>query len=384
MEISAAYILESAMRDTASPFEFDGPVPPDCMINRRAEADTIRAWTHESQLMALVAPRRYGKTSLIRKIASEGEKVGLMVVTADLFEVASLSDLVLRLERAWAQHTPEELRPAAGKILSSAQAGVSISGAGFALTMADKPTTDPEPALHALLELPAQLAQHRPGRILIVLDEFQSVAGVPEAQALIWKHAWQQRQSVSYLFAGGGPGMLSTAPDDRERPVGQMRTLQLDRLPAAELREVIKDRFAARNRDVSDVVDGLVAASERHPQRTMLLAHLLWQEVPAGERATTDDLEAAITAALRQVDAEARATMSGLTVGQRKVLRAVAEYGTPMAARALRALGLPKTTAQKAAPHLVATGLIEDTDQGWRVIDPLLARWIRTNYGTRA
>lgn len=372
------------MRDTASPFTFDGPVPLDCMIDRLSEADTIREWTRESRLMTLVAPRRYGKTSLIRKIASEGEKAGLMVVTADLFEVASLSDLVLRLERAWAQHTPEELRPAAGKILGSAQVGVSISGAGFALTMADRPTTDPGPALHALLELPAQLAQHRPGRILIVLDEFQSVAGVPGAQALIWQHAWRQRQTVSYLFAGGGPGMLSTAPDDGEHPMGQPRTLRLDRLPPAELREVIKDRFAAGNRDVSGVVDGLVAAGEGHPQRTMLLAHLLWLEVAAGERATPDDLEAAIAVALRQVDAEARATMSGLTVGQRKVLRAVAEYGTPMAARALRALGLPKTTAQKATPHLVATGLIEDTDQGWRVIDPLLARWIRTNYGTRA
>lgn len=372
------------MRDTATPFEFDGPISPDCMINRRSEAETIRAWTRESLLMTLVAPRRYGKTSLIRKIASEGEKAGLMVITADLFEIASLSDLVLRLERAWAQYAPEELRSAVTKILGSAQAGVSISGAGFALTMADRPTADPDPALRALLELPAQLAQHRPGRILIVLDEFQSVAGVPGAQALIWRHAWQQRQSVSYLFAGGGPGMLSTAPDDEERPSEQVRTLRLDRLPTAELHEVIKSRFAARNRDASGIVSELVEAGEGHPQRTMLLAHLLWQEVPEGKRATAGDLEAAITAALRQVDAEARATMSGLTVGQRKVLRAVAEYGTPMAARALRALGLPKTTAQKAAPHLVATGLIEDTDQGWRVIDPLLARWIRTNYGTRA
>ncbi|WP_043224557.1 helix-turn-helix domain-containing protein [Streptomyces sp. NRRL F-5193] len=372
------------MRDTASPFEFDGPVPPDCMINRRSEADVIREWTRESQLMTLVAPRRFGKTSLISKIASEGEKTGLMVVTADLFELASLSDLVLRLERAWAQHTPEELRPAAGKILGGAQAGVSISGGGFALALADRPDTDPEPALHALLELPARLAQHRPGRILIVLDEFQSVAGVPGAQALIWRHAWQERHAVSHLFAGGGPGMLSAAPDDEGRPVEQARTLRLGRLPSAELCTVIKDRFAAANRDVSGVIDGLVAVAEGHPQRTMLLAHLLWLEVSPGERATADDLSMAIAVALRQVDAEARATMSGLTAGQRKVLRAVAEYGTPMAARASRTLGLPKTTAQKAAPHLVATGLIEDTEEGWRVVDPLLARWIRTNYGTRA
>lgn len=372
------------MQETVSPFVFDGPVPVDLMINRRSEVDTIKAWTREGRLMALVAPRRYGKTSLILKIAAEGEKVGLVVVTADLFEVASLSDLVLRLERAWAQHTPADLRPAVSKILAAAQAGVSITGAGFALTMADRPTTDPEAALRALLELPAQLAQREGGRTLIVLDEFHSVAEVPGAETLIWQHAWQQRQTVSYLFSGGRPGLLPAAPDDEEDRSGQLETLGLNRLPTADLREVIKDRFTAEGRDVSDVVDHLVVAGEGHPQRTMLLAHLLWREVPAGERATSDHLEAAVTVALRHVDPEVRATMSGLTVGQRKVLRAVAEYGTPMAARALRALGLPKTTAQKAAPYLVAAGLIEDTDQGWRVIDPLLARWIRTNYGTRA
>ncbi|MEV7003314.1 AAA family ATPase [Streptomyces sp. NPDC093982] len=372
------------MRETASPFEFDGPVPVDRMINRRSEVDSITEWTREGRLMVLVAPRRYGKTSLIRKIASEGEKVGLVVITVDLFEVASLADLVLRLERAWAQHTPDKLRPVASKILAAAQAGVSITGAGFALAMADRPTTDPEPALHALLELPAQLAQREGGRTLIVLDEFQSVTGVAGAETLIWQHARPQREAVSYLLSGVRPDMLSAATDDKEHPSGQVAMLRLDRLPAAELREVINNRFTAGDRDVTGVLDGLLAAGEGHPQRTMLLAHLLWQEVPAGERATGDHLEAAVTVALTQVDPEARATMSGLTVGQRKVLRAVAEYGTPMATRALRTLGLPKTTAQKAAPHLVAAALIEDTDQGWRVIDPLLARWIRTNYGTRA
>ncbi|MGW1687624.1 hypothetical protein ACWCPO_24080 [Streptomyces albidoflavus] len=373
------------MRDTASPFEFDGPLPLSRMIGRRREVDTLAEWTREGRLVALVAPRRYGKTSLIRKVAAESESAGLVVVTVDLFEVAGLSDLVLRLERAWTHHTPERLRPVVSKILAAAQAGVSITGAGFTVALADKPATDPMPALHALLALPAQLAQREGGRrILVVLDEFQSVTGVPEAESLIWQYAQQHQNVASYLFSWDRPCMLSAVPEGEDRSSGrQIETLRLDRLPTTELRKAIKERFVAGTLDVTDVLDGLVAAGEGHPQRTMLLAHLLWQEARAGKQATSDHLEAAIAAALRQIAPEARATMSGLTIGQRKVLRAVAEYGTPMAARALRALGLPKTTAQKAAPYLVAAGFIEEADQGWRVIDPLLSRWIRTNYGTR-
>jgi hypothetical protein len=89
------------MWDTTSPFEFDGPVSPDQMIGRQHEADTIRAWARKGRFMALVAPRRYGKTSLIRKVAVEAEHDEMAVIAADLFEVASLADLVLRLERAW-------------------------------------------------------------------------------------------------------------------------------------------------------------------------------------------------------------------------------------------------------------------------------------------
>ncbi|MFJ2777569.1 hypothetical protein [Kitasatospora sp. NPDC087315] len=369
------------MRDSAGPFEYDGPVAGDQVVDRCREAEMIKAWAREGQLMALVAPRRFGKTSLIHKIAAEGQRDGLTVVTADLFGVASFSDLVLRLERAWASYAPEVVRPAVSKILAASQAGVSITGSGFASAMDSRPAADPLAALNALLELPSLLAQREGGRTLIVLDEFQSASGVPGAEALIRQHACRKRAAVSYLFSGSRPDMLSTGSAEGE-PVSVLR---LGRLPRAKLGKSIQQRFATTgDRDVTGVLDELLAAGEGHPQRTMLLAHLLWQEVPVGEPATSDHLDAAIAAALRQVDPEARATMSGLSVGQRKVLRAVAEYGAPMAARAVRTLGLPKTTAQKAAPHLVSAGLIEDTSRGWRVIDPLLARWIQTKYGTRA
>lgn len=386
------------MWDAPSPFMFDGPVPPAELIGRRREADTLREWADQGRFMALVAPRRFGKTSLIRKVASEAErgsrsdrsgnggKGDLTVIVADLFEVASLADLVLRLERAWAQHTPNRLRSAVSKILSGAQVGVSIAGSGFALTLADKPNTDPLPALHTLLDLPTQLASRRHGgRTLLVLDEFQSVAGVAGAEALIRSHAQHHREVCSYLFAGSEPGMLAAAFHDRARPFyGQVETFRLERLSAAELTEAIDAKFAAGHRDVSAVIGGLVAVSEGHPQRAMLLAHLLWQQVGPGDTASADHLAATVDAALRRIDAEARATMGGLAAGQRKALRAIAEYGTPMAARALRTLALPKATAQRAVPQLVAGGLVEQTSPGWRVVDPLLCRWITANYGTRS
>lgn len=374
------------MWDSTSPFVFDGPVPPDQLIGRHEEAETIIEWAQQGRFTALVAPRRFGKTSLIRKVGVDAQEQDLTVIVADLFEVASMADLVLRLERSWTQHTPRRLRSTVSKILAGAQVGVSIAGSGFALTLADKPNTDPLPALHTLLDLPAQLTRRRkPGRTLVVLDEFQSLRHVDGAEALLRSHAQHHREVCSYLFAGSEPGMLAAAFNERARPFfGQVETFRLERLPLGELTDAIDARFAAGDRDVSAVLGALVGTSEGHPQRAMLLAHLLWQQVGAGQAADADHLDAALDAALLRVDPEARAVLSGLTAGQRKVLRAIAEYGTPMGARASRTLGLPKTTAQRATPQLAAVGLIEQTSAGWKVVDPLLARWIRTTYGTRA
>jgi hypothetical protein len=72
-----------------------------------------------------------------------------------------------------------------------------------------------------------------------------------------------------------------------------------------------------------------------------------------------------------------------LPTAEKKALRAIAEYGTPLSSRALRDLDLPKTSAQSASASLRSRALVERTPDGWRIIDPLTARWLRARYPTR-
>jgi len=371
--------------DIPSPFIFDGPVSPDKLIGRQAECDTLRAWIRAGRFTALVAPRRFGKTSLIGKLADETErKDKIPTIVVDLYDVASLADLVIRLERAWAAHAPHRLRSANAETFAGAQVGVNVVGSGFTMRLAERPDTDPLPALHTLLDLPAKVAAKN-RRVLIVLDEFQGLAGVRGAEAIIRSHAQHQRQTASYLFCGSQPGMVAAAFEDRARPFyGQVQTFVLSRLDEAALREYLLDNFALSRRDISAVLPDIIAAGECHPQRAMLLAHLLFQQVGPGQTATTENLRTALDAAMDLMDPEARSVLSGLDFGSRKTLRAIAEYGTPMSVRAGRTLDLPKTTAADAASRLVKLGIVErPSSGGWRLVDPLLARWLRERYGTR-
>lgn len=370
-----------------SPFVYDGPIPAEQLIGRAHEAITLRAWARAGRFVALTAPRRYGKTSLIGKVAVDAEAHdSIAVVVADLFDVASTADLVIRLERAWATHTPDRLRAAVGRALAGAEVGLSLAGTGFTVALAERPQTDPLPALHTLLDLPNRLKGHKDhARVLVVLDEFQSLSRVPNAEAVLRSHAQHQRQTASYLFAGSEPGMLAAAFGDRSRPFyGQAETFRLGRLPGDELAAAIGEAFERSEKHAGDVLPELVAAAEGHPQRAMLLAHMLWSRVGDGQVASVEDWAQVLQEALRRVDAEARAVLGGLPTGERKTLRAVAEYGSPMNARALRTLDLPKTTASKAAQLLLADGVLERDADGWRLVDPLLGRWIRAELPTRS
>lgn len=370
-----------------SPFIYDGPIPVGQLIGREHEAATLRAWARAGRFVALTAPRRYGKTSLVGKVARDAEAQDrIAVVTADLFDVASTADLVIRLERAWSLHTPGRLREAVGRALAGAEVGLSLAGSGFTVTLAERPQTDPLPALHTLLDLPNRLRGHSGhARVLLVLDEFQSLGRVAGAEGLLRSHAQHQRDTASYLFAGSEPGMLAAAFGERSRPFyGQVETFRLPRLPGAELAAAIGAEFERTERHAGQVLPDLVATSEGHPQRAMLLAHLLWSQVPPGQVATPQHWSQALVEALRRIDAEARAVLGGLHTGERKTLRAVAEYGSPLSSRALRTLALPKTTAAQAAQTLLAEGVLEHDDGRWRLVDPLLGRWIRQELPTRS
>jgi|SRR5579875_3479680 len=377
-----------------SPFVFDGPVEPGMLIGRDAEADTLRAWARAGRSTLLVAPRRFGKTSLLRRVQADSDRLDrIPVVVVDLYELASLSDLVIRLEHAWAANVPGRLRARLGKALAGTEFGFNVLGNGFRMRLADRPDTDPLPAVHALLELPDHMSG-RGGRTTVVFDEFQAAANVAGVEGLLRTFVQGQRDTASYIFCGSQPSMIARMFGDQARPFySQAQRFELGRLDPQLLATTVTDIFDQSGREGFDTaVADLMALAEGHPQRSMLLAHLLWQRADAGRRDAVELpglVEGVLDDALRAVTAEITALFDVLPTTEKKVMRAVAEYGSPLSSRALRDLALRKPSAQSAAASLVDRALLErpDTagadDARWRIVDPLTARWLRARYPTR-
>jgi uncharacterized protein len=384
----AILLLEADMWTEPSPFVFDGPVIPGMLIGRDTEAQALRSWARAGRSAVVVAPRRYGKTSLLTRVQADAERLDRMpVILVDLYEVASASDFVIRLERAWARHTPDRLRGKVSRALAGTELGLNVLGTGFQMRLADQPRTDPLPALHALLDLPDRMHGHG-GRTLIVFDEFQSIGSVAGAEGLIRTYVQAQRDSAAYVFCGSQPSMLARMFGDQARPFfGQAQRFELGRLDTGVLTDAICDIFAEAGRAGCEApIAALMRVAEGHPQRAMLLAHLLWQRVFPGQAPAEDIAGLVVADGLTAVGAEIVAMFDVLPTTEKKTLRAVAEYGTPFSARALRDLNLAKGSAQSAATSLTERALIErvtERDVRWRIVDPLTALWLRTRYPTR-
>src|SRR3954462_11768589 len=74
-----------------TPFPFEGPVPAELLIDRGAELDVLARRAADRVSVRLVAPRRYGKTSLLLAHAGRLVETGWRTAPADFSRVPGLT-----------------------------------------------------------------------------------------------------------------------------------------------------------------------------------------------------------------------------------------------------------------------------------------------------
>jgi uncharacterized protein len=364
-----------------NPFIYSHPIAPDDIIDRDDETHRLLATAVGGHYVRLYAPRKYGKTSLLRRVLRDAERQEAMIpILVDLYGVLSTADVAIRFERAYARQLKGKVRARIEAFLQSTGLGLSLGALGVSARFQAAPATDPLPALHALLDLPLRLEEGGAFRALVVLDEFQDITKVSGMDAVLRSHIQFQGEVASFVFAGSEPGLMRELFDDRERPLyGQAVPMRLDRLAAADIAAYIGERFRDTGRSAGEALNPLTAAAQGHPQRAMLLAHRLWEEVAAGGTASLADWGRAHAAALAELQPEFDANWRRLSTNEQKTLRSLAAgSGSPFQRRVLEQLGLPKSSARSALTALVGNATIERRGERYAVVDPLFEEWVAT------
>ena len=363
----------------SNPFIYSHPVAPEDLIDRDDEVERLLAAAVGGHFVRLYAPRKYGKTSLLRRVLRDAERQeGMVPILVDLYGVLSLADVTVRFERAYARQLKGKMRARIEEFLQSTGLGLSLGAFGVSARLQLDPRSDPLPALHALLDLPLRLEESGGFRALIVLDEFQDVTKVKEMDAVLRSHIQFQGEVASFVFAGSEPGMMRELFERQERPLyGQAVPMRLERLADADIAAYVGARFRESGRSAGEAVNPLLASAKGHPQRAMLLAYRLWEQVDTHAPGTLRDWMRAHEAALAELQPEFDAHWRRLSVNEQRAVRAVvAGDGAPFQQRVLDQLGLKKSTAQGSLKSLVEGATVELREGGYALVDPLFAEWI--------
>jgi hypothetical protein len=364
-----------------TPFPFEGPVPPSLLIDREEELRLLARRAGDRVNVRMVAPRRYGKTSVLLAHAERLRETSWRTAHVDFGRVADLTDVARRIAAAYAQLDAPWMRAHLAGLL--ARLGVSVGAGGPAVSVSARPREpDPEAAetvLHRLLDLPRTMWEDDRVPTLVVFDEFQDLlVARKDLDGLLRSHIQYHGDAAAYVYAGSEPSMMRELFDARERPLfGQADPLALGPLAGEETARDLAGRFAAERLDPGDALGELVAFGAGHPQRTMLLAYLLADRLADGASGTPALAADAIEAALERTAPAHQALWGQLSRVERALLAAVAD-GTAPTSRALAAEHrLSRGALDAAATRLADQGHLLRRARDTRLVDPLLADWLR-------
>jgi hypothetical protein len=359
-----------------NPFRYSGPVGSDDLVGRDAETEQLQRTAEEGNNSRLVAPRRYGKTSLLRRLTEEARLDGWEAVYVDFFGVLTLPDVASRIERAYAR----DLSGPLARWFDGLRRSLTEVAVGAGPLKAEVVLTAGTAALQDRLDLPRRLHERSGRRVLVVFDEFQGVlTAQSDVDALIRAEIQHHGDAASYVFAGSHVGMMRELFGDRRRAFyAQARELALPPLPDAQVADFVEQRFADTGRDVGRGLAPLLRLAAGHPQRTMLLAHSLWEQTPQGGTADESAFASAVVQTMGELLSEFQGVWSGLPTGQRRVLSQIADNSAGL--YAVGGAGGRGGSVGSALAALTGRGeVVPDpaARTGSRVVDPLLALWVR-------
>ncbi len=366
---------------SGTPFPFEGPVPPDLLIDREREIALLGRRAGDRVNVRLIAPRRYGKTSVVLAHAAQLRAAGWRTAHVDFSRVTDLTDVARRVAAGYAALEPGWVRSHLAGLLS--RLGITLSATGPAVTLGPRPAVltgpEPETVLYRMLDLPRVLWERDGISTLVILDEFQDIlVARKDLDGLLRSRFQYHGDAAAYVYAGSEPSMMRELFETRERPFfAQAEPLTLGPLPVDVALSELVERFDREELDPGEALPELVAFAAGHPQRTMWLAYLLADRLLDGASPDAATATALLDDALQRVSAGLQMLWQQFGRAERAVLAGVADGQSPTS-RALAAdHQLARNTLAAAAKRLADQGHLILQPRATRFVDPLMAEWLR-------
>ena len=369
-----------------SPFNYGRTVSTSSFTDREEEYTKLKSNLLNGINTVLMAPRRWGKSSLVEKVAADirRREKNTRIIVIDLFSAGNAAEFLELFSREIIKaSTPkwQEWLSTAGDFFKTIIPKISVGldpQADFSISFDRK---ELEKHSDEILNLPEVIARKRKIKFIICLDEFQQLAsysGFPLLEKKM-RAAWQRHKHVTYCLYGSRRHMMEDLFNNSVRPFYRFGDLMsLGKIPEKKWISFIVKGFASTKKMITAEDASLIAQlMKNHSWYVQQLSHYTWNLTAkkAGKSEIGKALHELILAnsPLYQKETESLSTtqialIRAILNGEKKLTsgKVMQEYY----------LGTPNNVSKNKS-ILLHADLINETPDGYELLDPAYEIWLR-------
>lgn len=359
----------------------------DNFCNRTKEIAKLQEYMRSGIHAVVYAPRRFGKSSLAGMV--QAGLTDMDNIYVELFSVTSLDEVAKLLYYEIANVLGREAvrTPALLQRLSEFFSRVRFSLTFDAVDASGKidvslGDSSPHICLKEIISSLDAYCKKSGRRVCLILDEFQEICGLKESKQIeaFLREGMQRAEMVSFIFMGSRRTILHDMFENKKRPFYKSAIkFELERMPHDEFAEFIYSRFMSGGKQVEHATASeIVSYTDGYAYYTQKLSMLHFDLMEVG----TGNLNIAKAELIKSEETDYENIFVNLAANQKKVLKAVARRPTASiyASSYLLDNYLGAASSAKAAVEkLRELDIIENRNNLWRTVDPILEKWIRVH-----
>lgn len=382
------------------PFIYGKPVESPYFTDREKESGLLRAeignLVEETSInLAVLGPRRVGKTSLlkhvIRELEPEKKIVPLFIDCLSMPSVRRFSGVLAESaktgyvektgDRAYLKKLHEHLKKSAVELLLKLS-GLELSVASYLsikISLED-PGTDEALIFETALNYLEELAKSRDVYFVVFLDEFAELAEKGgENFTTLLRTVIQQQKRVMYVFSSSAITYMNDLVYSSKSPFyRQLKPVFIGPLPEEHARRFIKERLALAGYSIEEqALNTMIEKSNSLPDYVQRLGDSLLDTAKSSMVTEQDILEAyeEIFVTLDPTFNLVFARLSENSKVYADILISSAKYSRP--SRIAKDAGLLATSLPYYMSYLLNLGLVRKESPGrYGLVDPIFREWI--------
>jgi len=350
----------------------------------------INTYLDLGQSVVLIAPRRYGKSSIIHKIV--GERSSSKVIQIDLMKVYNKRDLaetiisetyklvgignILEYAKKLSLEAFQKITSVLKKI------GITIEDIGVNITLELAEKGDDDALLKHAFELPQKIAKKLGVKILFTIDELGEIKNLKEHDKILalMRSIFQDSDEIDFIFAGSQYSLMNHIFTDKNSPF--FRFAEIVNVPTMKTEEFegfFKDVFKRTQISLHDsFTKDIVSVSAGIPYYIIKIAQRVFVNAKMGKKMNVFPINVCKAALeiYRQEEGYFLGELSKIK-GRKyfiQLLKVLATNGDPY--KELEELGVRKQNVNKILLALMDDGLIRKEGGSYEIIDPFLRRYI--------